>query len=406
MNMKSPKPTTQLEKDLLKCVRCGSCKIQCPTYRHDALEVTSARGRLVLLRGLLTGEMKPSPLLNERIFSCILCGACAGKCPLGIDIPETIYHGRALLSKTDKERKQLRTVTKFTTRWPDLSFKMLRMSQQLVLPLLYKKGLIPFIPEFPETVHRSRRQVYKTPKKRGRVAVFSGCSVEHFFPHLEEALIHVLNKLGYEVILPKGLACCGAPLRTLGMEEESVARARKNLGILNKLTVEAVLSPCPTCTLTLKNDYPKIVGRGVENAVDISVFLNDKLEPARTADKTAVYHDPCHLKYGLGIEREPREMIIKAGLELIGPQEQGCCGFGGVFCLSQPEMSNTLLTACTTHLRHSEADAVITSCPGCMLQLSRTITDRPVLHLIELIEEAYCFEPSDEVIQDKEKTKS
>ncbi len=404
--MKTPEEFTNLEKELLKCVRCGSCKVLCPTYQHGALEVTSARGRLVLLRGLLTGDIKPSPLLNERIFSCILCGACAGKCPLGIDIPEAIYHGRALLSKTDKERKQLRTIARFTTRWPDLSFKMLRMSQQVVLPYLYKKEIIPFIPEFPEIVHRSRGQVYKASQKRGRVAVFSGCSVQHLFPHLEEALIHVLNKLGYEVILPKGLVCCGAPLRTLGMEDESVVRARKNLSILNKLTVEAVLSLCPTCTLTLKTDYPKMVGKGVENAMDISVFLNDKLEPARAAGKTAVYHDPCHLKYGLGIEREPREMITKAGLELIGPREQGCCGFGGVFCMSQQEMSNTLLTACTTHLKQPESDTVITSCPGCMLQLNRTVTDRPVLHLIELIEETYCFEPSDENVQEKEKTTS
>ena len=142
--MKMPDELKHLEKELLTCVRCGSCKVLCPTHQHGALEVVSARGRLVLLQGLLTGAIKPSPLLNERIFSCILCGACAGKCPLGIDIPEAIYRGRALLSKTDKERKQLRTVAKISTRWPDASFRMLRMSQQLVLPFLYKKGLITY----------------------------------------------------------------------------------------------------------------------------------------------------------------------------------------------------------------------------------------------------------------------
>ncbi len=81
------------------------------------------------------------------------------------------------------------------------------------------------------------------------------------------------NSIGYEVVLPKGEVCCGSPLRALGLEEEAIALAKKNYQIFSKLKVEAILSLCPTCSLTLKSEYPKLIGHGLEKAMDISVFF-------------------------------------------------------------------------------------------------------------------------------------
>jgi glycolate oxidase iron-sulfur subunit len=389
-------------EDLSKCVRCGSCKAFCPTYEEELSESMGTRGRLVLLHGLASGKITPSPLLNDRIFSCIECGACAGTCPLGVDIVETIYQGRALLSRTDKKRRYLRFLAKFATRWPELTFKIARMGRQIALPSLARRRVIPFIPELPEFPLRKNEQVFKVPKKKGRVAIFAGCSINYIFPHLGESLIHVLQKLGYEVVLPRGEACCGNPLRSLGLEKEAEELAKKNFRTFSRLKVEAVLSLCPTCTFTLKKDYANMTGRALENAMDISVFFKDKLGMTERIRKTTVYHDPCHLRYGLGIKEEPRSVIKKAGMELIEPKASGCCGFGGIFCLSCLDISDKLLARQTGNVTDTKADMVITSCPGCMLQLSRTISDRPVLHLIELIEEAYCFRP-EEKAEKKEK---
>ncbi|MEW6108599.1 MAG: (Fe-S)-binding protein [Nitrospirota bacterium] len=390
-------------EDISKCVRCGSCKAFCPTYDDSALESMGARGRLMLLRGLATGLIKPSNLLNDRIFSCVLCGACTRACPLGVDIIEAIYHGRALLNKKDKKRKMLRSLVRFSARWPELSFKILRMSRHILLPALARRGIIPFSPELSERPFRSADQVYKAPQKKGRVALFTGCSTNFLFPHLGESLINVLRKFGYEVVLPKGEVCCGTPLRTLGLEEEAIELSRKNVRVFGKLNVEAILSLCPTCTLTLRSDYPKIIGEGLEKAMDISVFFNEKLGVSHPRNKTSVFHDPCHLYYGLGIKKEPREIIRKAGIELLEPEDPGCCGFGGLFCMSYKDISNNLLGERTKKYIKSKADAVITSCPGCMLQLSRAITDRPVLHLVEVIEDTYCYSQSDKIDRNKEK---
>lgn len=392
------------QEELSKCVRCGSCKALCPTFDNDPFEPMGTRGRLILLRGLLEGTIKPSPLLNERIFSCILCGACEGTCPLGVDIPAAIYRGRAFLRASDKKRRLLRSVARVSAKWPDQAFKTLRLAKRLILPFLVRRGIFPFSPELPDAPFRKSEQVFKAYKKKGRVAIFAGCSTNYLFPHFGDSLINVLQKFGYEVVLPKGETCCGAPLRALGLEQEAEELAKKNYHVLSRLKVDAILSPCPTCTMHLRTEYPKTIGKGLERAMDISTFFEDKLKPLDKIYKTSYYHDPCHLYYGLGVKKEPREIIKKAGLDLAGSQEPGCCGFGGLYCLSFKETSSSLLKKKADRIVESNADMVITSCPGCILQLGRVVTDRPLLHLIELIEEAYCYRTAEKSGREKKDT--
>jgi len=263
----------------------------------------------------------------------------------------------------------------------------------MLLPRLSGKWLLPFQVELPNRRFKDNVQVVTVPNKKGRIAVFTGCGIDFIYPRLGESLINVLHTLGYEVVLPTGEVCCGAPLRTLGLEEEAASMANKNLDLFGKLHVDAVISLCPTCTLTIKKEYPKLVGRGIENAFDISEFIIDRLKAFTFSDlsahiKTAFYHDPCHLKYGLGITKEPRQIIGNAGIDLIDAEENRCCGFAGLFCFSNKKLSQGLLNKCVRRLENPDSEAVITSCPGCMMQLSREIRDKPVLHLIEVIEEA------------------
>ncbi len=351
----------------------------------------SGRGRMRLVRALMTGSLEPSPLLNDRLVSCILCGACSSVCPLNINIPELILQGLRMLRKQDKKRRNLRYLLKIATTWPQLSFRVLSMGQDFLLPFLSRRGLLPFRPEIPDQPFHALEQVHKVQKKKGRVAIFTGCSVNYLFPHLGESLINVLQSIGYEVVLPKDEVCCGAPLRGLGMEEEAAELARNNYRVFSRLRIDAILSLCPTCTMTLKHDYRSLIGKGLDKAMDSSVFLLDRLERVEAIDRTVTYHDPCHLQYSLGIKKEPRDIIIRAGLGLVEPQSQGCCGFGGTFCLSNKELSGALALRQAGNLLETGAETIVTSCPGCIMQLRREIQDRPVIHLIELIEEAYCL---------------
>ncbi len=383
-------------RELSKCVRCGSCKAFCPTYDEDTTEAMGARGRLVLLWGLSEGLLKPSAVLRDRIFSCILCGACSELCPPGVDIQEVIYQGRSLLRGSDKKRRPFRFLTKCYTKMPKLSFRLLKIAQYF--PSIVRKRIPPFLPELPESPLKNESQVYTVPKKKGRVAIFTGCLVNFLYPHLGESLINVLQGLDYEVILPAGEVCCGVPLRTLGLEEAAIKLARKNIRVFSKLNVEAILSLCPTCTFALKVEYPKLIGEGLEKAMDISMFLIDKLDSFNFSlltshFATAVYHDPCHLNYGLGVKKEPREIIKNIGIELLEAEEERCCGFGGTFSFSYREISEGLLEKRIKDLENTGAETIITSCPGCMMQLNREVKNKPVLHLIEVIEEALLNQP-------------
>jgi glycolate oxidase iron-sulfur subunit len=381
--------------EISKCVRCGVCKAICPTYDEDSTEAMGARGRIALLRALSSGQIAASGVLNDRIFSCTLCGACSGLCPPRVDIKEVFYHGRSLLKKTDKKRRYLRFFTSFCTKRPKLSFKLLSVTQHILFPYLSKKGLLPFQPELPLPERRleDNMRVFTVSKKKGRVAIFTGCIVNFLYPHLRDALINVLHKLAYEVVLPANEVCCGVPLRTLGLEKEAVELAKKNLAIFGKLNVEAVLSLCPTCTLAIRDDYQKLAGEGIDKAMDISSFLIEKLDPSQfsqpfTDFKSAIYHDPCHLKYGLGVVKEPREIIKNIGLDVLKTEGERCCGFAGIFCFTNKELSQGLLNKCIKDYAGSGADTIITSCPGCMLQIMKDVKNKPVVHLIEVIEAA------------------
>ncbi len=382
-----------------KCVRCGICKAPCPIYDEDATEALTARGRIALLAALSSKKIAVSSLLNDRFFSCTLCGACSGLCPLGIDIKEIMYHGRFLLKNTDKKRRYLRLLSDMFTKRPRFSFKLLGMAYPFLSPYLARKGLLPFQPDLPERSLKERFQVVTVPKKRGRVAVFSGCSVNFLSPHLGESLVHVLNALGFEVILPPGEVCCGVPLRSLGLEKEAVKLSQKNLDIFGKLNVEAILSLCPTCTLALRDDYRKLIGNGLDNVMDISSFFTNKiglssLSKFSSPVHSAFYHDPCHLKYGLGIVNEPREIMEKLGMNVIENKGERCCGFAGVFCLSYKKFSQGLLNKCVQDYENTRAEMIITSCPGCIMQLTKKVHDKPVLHIIEIIEESI-FQPTE-----------
>lgn len=378
--------------ELSKCVRCGSCKAYCPTYDEGMTEVMGARGRLVLLRALSSAQIKPSKTLIDCIFSCILCGACSGMCPLGIDIKEVIYHGRNLLKRFDVSSRLLRLLIKLTVKSPYLSFRFLKVGH-LILPGRFKRKIIPFSIELPENPFRSKSQVFKTPKKRGRIAIFTGCLVNFLYPHLAESLTNVLHQLYYEVIFPAGEVCCGIPLRSLGLEKEAKLLAKRNLNIFKNLNVEAILSLCPTCTFALKVEYPKLIGEGIENIMDISSFFIDKvsyLKPTSSTSESieAFYFDPCHLKYELGVIREPREILRSLGINLNKNKNGGCCGFGGIFSLIYKELSEALLNNRINEIKMTNANIIITSCPGCILQLTKNVENKSVLHLVEVIEEA------------------
>ena len=179
-------------------------------------------------------------------------------------------------------------------------------------------------------------------KKVGRVAIFAGCSVNYFSPNIGRALSHILLSRGYEVVVFSGELCCGAPLRSMGLEKETTDLAQKNIELFNRVRAEAILSLCPTCTMVIKEQYPLLTGDTIRNIMDVNEFFTEKkiVKNLEITQQTVTYHDPCHLSYGLGVTEQPRQILrsIK-GIELAErkhPDE--CCGFAGFFNLQFKEI--------------------------------------------------------------------
>lgn len=379
--------------DLTSCVRCGNCKALCPTYSENAIEGMGARGRMMLLKKFTEGRIGYSSLLDERIFTCMLCGACNSLCPLGIDATGEIYKARKTFLGLDKKKKLIALAVRYAFENPSRGFALLKAIDYLknILPL-HKISALQILngldAGISSTSLRNTTSLLKASNAKGRVAVFTGCTANYIYPATGMALATSLNYAGYEVVIPKGETCCGAPLLSLGLEDQAIVMAEKNADIFKKLRIDHVISLCPTCVHFIKNEYKRLIGDSIDNAVDASQFFisQEPLFNDRHSGLKIIYHDPCHAVYNLNIRHEPRTILQNLGYSLIEPKERGCCGFAGTFSLLYQRLSRDMLELRANN--YMEADMVVTSCPNCVLQLKSRIKDKPVKHIIEIIKEA------------------
>ena len=130
---------------------------------------------------------------------------------------------------------------------------------------------------------------------------------------------------------------------------------------------------------------------------DVSEFL--AAEPLRgrlgAVRRTVTYHDPCHVVHGQKISKEPRALLAQIpGLTLVDLKEADwCCGSAGTYNLTQPEMARRLQERKVGHIQATKADAVVTSNPGCIIQIAQGLQAAgapiEVLHLVEVLDQAY-----------------
>ena len=400
--------TTDYHNLLSKCVRCGACKTLCPTYLTTLNETMGARGRVAILGELSEERLTPTRKLAEMIYSCMLCGACKGICPTGINIPEMIYEGRSILKNSFGKGRILRKVLRSCMSKPDMAFSILRIMQKLFYQPVQQIGGFRYLPDITSKPFKNSVQVYKNIKRIGRVAIFAGCNVNYFYPYLGDTLSNILLSKGYEVVVFKGELCCGNPLRSMGLEKEAAMLAEKNIEHFSKVRAEAIISMCPTCTMVIKEQYPVLTGSTIPNIIDINEFIlkNDILSDLEIEPRVMTYHDPCHLSHGLGIRNEPRQILRDInGIDLVEMQHADeCCGFAGLFSLHFKKISKEISHKKFENIQDTSADTVVTSCPGCIMQIEATKREYNskvrIMHIVEVIAEAMHDQNQKKIIKD------
>jgi glycolate oxidase iron-sulfur subunit len=195
------------------------------------------------------------------------------------------------------------------------------------------------------------------------------------------------------VIFIEDIGCCGAPIEASGDLKTFEQIRDGNVKMFNSVRADGIVTTCGTCGLQLKESY---YNKGLidKPICDISqVVLKHglplKLKPL---DFNITYHDPCHLSRGLGITREPRDIITSIpGVSFIEMFEaDSCCGCAGFFTATHYPIASAIRKRKIDNVQNSGANVVVSGCPGCMMHISEGIKQRDLkkttLHLVELVD--------------------
>lgn len=410
------------EADYLNCIRCGLCLSICPTYREYLNETTSPRGRVVLARKGLAGDLALTPNLIETMYSCMACMACSEICPVGIrpaELALSMRHIQEQLRPAPWKRPLFEGLIPRPGRMEAATLP-LRLYQSLgIRDAVYALGLRNLLPGrlrdlegmLPRLPRRPLRPwlAEVTPasgESRYSVGFFLGCAQSLLFAEDSAAAVRVLARNGSTVFAPRDVVCCGMPARGYGRLDLVREQARRNIAVFERRSVDIIATDCATCGSTLK-DYGSLLAEDpawAERAAafsrrvrDISEFLAEiPLEkPQGRIQARVTYHDPCHLRRAQHVWEQPRSLLtLIDGLEYTElPEAAWCCGSAGSQLISHYDTSLKIMQRKLDHLSSTEATIIASGCPGCQMQLTTGIhrrgLDVRVAHPVTLLAEAY-----------------
>lgn len=403
---------------LINCMRCGMCLPHCPTYKETFLETASPRGRVALVRKLQEGELVESEKFLEYVSLCLDCQACASACPCGVNAGELVAEFRCE-SKKEKglslmEDLVLRKLVPHPDRL-EAATAPLRLYQKTGLQQVVRslgllklfpealgrmEGLLPKLPEAPlrQTISEVTPAIGE---EKGTAGFFLGCVMSLIFSEASLATVQLLSTLGYRVVTPKAQKCCGAP-NMLGHDLDGLKEAAAfNTDLFDSYDLDFVVTDCGGCGAELKKYGQHLDGERKAEEFSASVrdiseilfaeseALGKKLKPLPLK---VTYHDPCHIAHCQGIRSQPRALIkLIPGIDLRElPEADACCGSAGTYNIEKPEMSDRVLSRKVQNVLKTGAEYLVTSNPGCLLQLKKALSEAEpqvkVIHLTELLQ--------------------
>jgi glycolate oxidase iron-sulfur subunit len=246
--------------------------------------------------------------------------------------------------------------------------------------------------------------------RKGRVGLVGGCVMSVMFGDTNRNTVRLLNAAGYEVVIPPEQGCCGALFAHGGNLDAARESARQNIAAFERHELDAIIINAAGCGSTLKeyghllHDDPRWAERAAGFAARVKDVTEWLAEAALTYKKggfgRVTYHDACHLAHAQRITKPPRELVkAVAGRDFVElPESDVCCGSAGSYNLTEPEMAARLQRRKIEHVLSTGADTVVTSNPGCLLQIQAGLTKaggRPirVLHIVDFLAEALVEKP-------------
>src|SRR6266436_1109595 len=325
--------------DYARCVHCGLCLNNCPTYKLWGLEADSPRGRIRQMVLVDQGRLPLGETFVKHIDQCLDCRACETACPSGVEYGKLVEAARAQIDQHYERPFFSRLARNFVFRdllpYPkriEILARLLYVYQRCglqwiarasgflrLLGLADRERLLPPIDNifFFSNLGRTYPAVGH---RRARVALFAGCVAQVSFSALHEATIRVLTANGCEVVVPAGQTCCGALAAPAGVRDVARSLARVNLDVFLGGDFDAVLTNAAGCGSTLK-EYEHLFPAGTpehdkahefrKKMRDVTEFLGDLGLTAHLAalPMRVTYQDSCHLLHGQKVREAPRKLL-------------------------------------------------------------------------------------------------
>jgi glycolate oxidase iron-sulfur subunit len=403
----------EADKILRACVHCGFCTATCPTYVLLGDELDSPRGRIYLMKEMLEQDKPATREVVKHIDRCLSCLACMTTCPAGVHYMHLVDQGRDHIEKTYRRPitdRLIRALLANVMPYPN-RFRLALVAGLIgkpFAPLLQVLGLRRLaamlrltparIPAPPADIIG---KVYPPAgKRRGRVALLSGCVNPVLSPSTTDATIRLLNRHGIEVVIAAGEGCCGSLVHHMGREAQAFAQARNNIDAWTREIegkgIDAILITVSGCGTTVK-DYGYMfrtdaayAGKAKQVsalALDVSEYIAKlTLKPNQLRHLTVAYHSACSLQHGQQVNRQPMELLTKLGFVVKDvPEGHLCCGSAGTYNILQPELAGRLRARKIANIERIDPDVIAAGNIGCLTQIAAG-TAIPVVHTVELID--------------------
>jgi glycolate oxidase iron-sulfur subunit len=386
--------------DVLQCMRCGSCLPTCPTYRTDRVETQSPRGRVAMIKAVIDGRLTASEDFVEHMYHCLDCRNCQTVCPAGVKVGELVLEARHrieehlpqpllkkfLLEYAIKDQKKLSLLMAPLKVYQALGIQRLVRKSHLLSSisndLAFMEALLPPLPSRP-LAHELPDEIPAKGREKGRVGFFLGCAMNLIFADISRDTIDVLTRAGYTVIVPKNQQCCGTPNLAEGERKVYREMAEHNIHLFDSKDVQAIVTDCAACgselkaygeTLSKKAHVAERAASFSSKIQDVSEFLASSMENDMVwgpLPEIVCFHDPCHLRHGQKLT-SPQRHLLRLIPQLTYrdiPDDGQCCGSAGIYNITHRERALKILEAKVHAIDKTGAQRVVTSNPGCYMQL-------------------------------------
>lgn len=360
--------TQQIIAEADRCVACGLCLPHCPTYYKTGSEADSPRGRIQLMSAVARDILPANERYQQHIDGCLSCRNCETACPNGVSYGALIDSARASIAKPISLGNRL--ALHFVKRPWLMRFaaNALKACQQLGLLTLAGKWVpslkkpISLLPTLP--TQQNWLELYRTNQpKKGDVSLFLGCISNTFDTDTLRASVFLLNRLGYDVHIPKAQTCCGGLARQQGNSALAGDYTASNQAAFK--AQYPVITVASGCGAGLK-DYTDLPIQDISDFLVQCDWQNAHLQALN--DEIAL-HEPCTLRNVQKSHAAVMQLLKKipsAHVYNLSGNAQ-CCGGAGAYMLTQANMADALLSDKLAAIAKSKATLLATSNIGCAL---------------------------------------